>query len=65
MKKENKLSKEQTSHNETLAEEFNPDGQFPKVIILDSDRKTLGQINYEPGKTAEDYIAKIQKIINE
>lgn len=62
MKKENKLSKEQQKHNDELAEMFNPDGSFPKVVILNAKGEKLGEMAY-PAKTAEEYIASIKSFI--
>ena len=36
-RKKNKLSDEQTAHNEKLAEKFNKEGAFPTVIILNAE----------------------------
>ena len=39
--KKNKLSEEQTKHNEALAERYNPTGKFPLTVLLDADGKIL------------------------
>ena len=62
MKKENRLSKEQVKHNDALAEKFNPDGSFPKVIILNAKGEKLGEMTY-PSKTVEEYITSIKTFI--
>ena len=31
---------------EALAEQFDPSGQFPQIILLDSGRKRLGNLSY-------------------
>lgn len=59
MKKENKLSKEQTKHNDKLAEMFNTEGSFPKVVIVNAQGDKLGEMAY-PSKTVEEYIASIK-----
>ena len=64
MRKENRLSKEQTAHNESLADQFNPDGQFPKIVILDAEMNSLGTMGYDPAKSVEEYISTIQQMIN-
>ncbi len=46
-KKKNRLSKEQTEYNEKLAEKYNPDGQFPTIIILDSDLNIIAKTGYK------------------
>ena len=39
--KKNQLSKEQTKHNEGLAEKYNPLGKFPYTVLLDKDGKVI------------------------
>ena len=45
MRKNNKLSKEQTSHNEALAEKYNKKGVFPTTLLLDSYGKIVAKID--------------------
>ena len=45
-KKANKLSKEQEEKNAYLAEMYNPNGYFPSVVIIDKNKKVLGQTGY-------------------
>lgn len=45
-KKANKLSKEQEEKNAHLAEMYNPNGYFPSVVIIDKNKKVLGQTGY-------------------
>jgi len=46
-RKKNKLSQEQTSHNEALAERFNKSGAFPKILLLDDNEKVLGSPEFK------------------
>lgn len=62
-KKQNKLSDEQSAHNEALAEKYNKSGTFPTVLILDASGKVIGKMKH-PATTAEAYIASIQSLIN-
>ena len=39
-----KLTKDQVSHNESLAEKYNPQGYFPHVLLLDAHGKVLTKI---------------------
>lgn len=39
--KKNQLSKEQTTHNEMLAEKYNPNGKFPFTVLLSADGKVI------------------------
>jgi thioredoxin-related protein len=41
--KKNKLSKEQTAHNESLAGKYNPTGKFPLTLLLDSKGNVIRQ----------------------
>lgn len=51
----NKLSKEQEAMNKQLAEVYNKQGQFPKVLVLDYEGKVLGVTGYKKLKP-EKYI---------
>lgn len=39
--KKNQLSKEQTTRNETLAEQYNPKGIFPLTVLIDPNGKVV------------------------
>jgi thiol-disulfide isomerase/thioredoxin len=41
-----KLSKEQILWNEKLAEEFNPDGNFPYLLLLKADKSVISSLDY-------------------
>ncbi len=41
-----KLPKEQILWNERLAEEFNPDGIFPYLLLLKSDKSIISSLDY-------------------
>ena len=45
-KKANKLSNQQEAKNAHLAEIYNPNGYFPSVVIIDKNKKVLGQTGY-------------------
>ncbi len=62
-KKKNRLSKEQTEYNEKLAEKYNHDGQFPTVIILDSDLNIIAKTGYKRLSPSL-YIEHIKTLIN-
>ena len=62
-KKKNRLSKEQTQYNENLAEKYNRDGQFPTIIILDSDLNIIAKTGYKRLNTSQ-YIDHIKSLIN-
>ncbi len=46
-RKTNKLSKEQQTHNDALAEKYNKKGYFPLVLVLDKNGKVLGETGYK------------------
>ncbi|MCU4173597.1 thioredoxin family protein [Carboxylicivirga sp. N1Y90] len=61
-KKKNALSKEQITHNEQLAEQYNTQGYFPLVLVLNDDGKVLGSTAYKKLST-EDYIQLLTSFI--
>lgn len=62
--KKNKLSKEQNAINEALAAKYNKNGQFPTILLLDSNAKVLGKTGYKK-ISPEAYIEHIKSIIKE
>lgn len=59
--KKNQLPKEQKTHNETLAEKYNPLGKFPYTLLLDKDGKILKEWDgYEFG-SQDKFIAALKK----
>lgn len=57
-KKSNKLSPEQESQNNKLAETYNTQGFFPLVVVLDKSGKVLGKLGYE-NISPKDYYSKL------
>ena len=63
MRKKNKLSAEQTQHNEQLAEKYNQKGAFPEIVLLNTDEKILGKFvfnNQSPESFIETYKSFIE-----
>ena len=58
-KKANKLSAEQTAHNDALAEKFNPTGVFPLTLVLNEKGELISKMKY-PCKNVEEYLHEIQ-----
>lgn len=54
-KKTNRLSESLIEQNGQLAEEYNPNGHFPLVLLLDTDENILGRTGYLKS-TPEAYI---------
>lgn len=46
MRKKNKLPEAQTKHNEELAEKYNTDGVFPKILVMDATEKAKGELYF-------------------
>lgn len=62
-KKKNRLTAEQTQYNEKLAEKYNKDGQFPTIIILDSDMNIVAKTGYKNLSPIQ-YVDHIKSLIN-
>jgi thioredoxin-related protein len=46
-RKKNQLPQEQQDKNNALAEQYNPKGYFPFVVLLDANGKVLNQLGYK------------------
>lgn len=53
-----KLSNEEVKQNEALAESYNPDGLFPRFVLIDSDKKVIATITYNQ-QTSTDFISEL------
>ncbi len=62
-KKANRLSKEQTAHNEELAERYNPNGEFPLALFINSEGEILGTFGFDKTKSPVDYISSFKQIL--
>lgn len=58
-KKANKLSEEQQAKNDALAEQYNQQGFFPHVVVLDKTGKVLGKTGYKK-LNPKDYIKVLE-----
>lgn len=58
-RKKNRLSKEQTKHNEALAEQFNRSGLFPNVLLMDSGGQVIKNVKYQ-GQSTTDFVNEIK-----
>lgn len=61
-KKKNKLSKEQTKHNEMLADQYNRSGRFPHIILLDKDGESIKTMAYD-GQPPRSFIKEIEEAL--
>ncbi len=62
-RKKNQLPEEQRLHNEQLAEQYNQDGAFPKVVLLNPDKEVLGEITYEKNMQVAQFIQLLEIIL--
>jgi thioredoxin-related protein len=62
--KKNQLSKEQTAHNETLAERYNPDGKFPFTLLLDSNGNVVKKWDGYVFSTQDVFITDLKNTID-
>ena len=60
--KKNKLSEEQTKHNETMAAKYNNTGEFPLVVLVDVDGKVIAKTGYQKGG-AEHFIEYLKSVL--
>ena len=58
-KRGNALSKEQQERNNQLAEQYNKNGYFPFVVVMDKDGHVLGETGYK-NMTPEEYIKHLE-----
>jgi thioredoxin-related protein len=61
--KKNQLSKEQTQHNEALAEKYNPNGKFPYTLLLDANGKVLKEWDGYAFGTQDKFIAEVKSSV--
>ncbi len=60
--KKNRLSAEQTSKNELLADQYNKEGAFPYTVLLNSQGIVLKEWSGHPEGSVEDFVNDIKKI---
>lgn len=63
--KKNQLSKEQTQHNEALAEKYNPQGKFPLTLLISADGSVLHEWDGYQATTPAGFVEQISKYIRE
>lgn len=59
-RKKNKLSANQTAHNEALAEKYNKSGAFPNIFLIDQEANILANPTFK-GQSVNDFIASLEK----
>ena len=58
-----RMAKELQQQNEALAERYNPNGLFPYVLLLRSDRSVVSEVPYN-NETVQTFIATLRQYIN-
>ncbi len=59
-RRKNRLSKEQQAHNEKLAEQYNPKGQFPLMVLVNADGSVITEVEYNNRLSAKEYVRLMQ-----
>lgn len=59
-KKQNALSKEELTHNETLAEIYNADGKFPKILLLNGQGEQVQEIEFSKAMTPHSFMEELK-----
>lgn len=60
--KKNRLPEDQVAKNEKLARQFNKDGAFPLVVLINPEGKVLGKTGYRSGGPDE-YITHLKTLL--
>jgi len=60
--KKNQTSREQLKRNEALAEQYNKQGEFPLVVIVDGSGHAIGKINYHE-ETPDEFIKQVKAFV--
>ncbi|MCB9231652.1 MAG: thioredoxin family protein [Bacteroidia bacterium] len=59
----NQLPKAQQEHNDRLANQFNPTGKFPLLLLLDHRQKVLHELSYDGEDQPAPFIARLQPLL--
>lgn len=60
--KKNQPSKEQIQRNEALAEKYNPQGKFPRTVLLDASGKVIKEWDGYANQSPDNFVAELQTI---
>jgi thioredoxin-related protein len=61
--KKNKLTQEQVTHNERLAETYNPQGKFPFTLLLDANGAVMKEWDGYTNQSPENFVSQLQEVI--
>ena len=59
--KKNSISKEQSTENDVLAEQYDKEGVFPYILLLTADGKVIKEWRGYPGVTPEVFVSEIKE----
>lgn len=60
--KKNQLSAEQTKHNESIAAKYNKTGEFPLVVLVNTNGEVIAKTGYQKGG-AEHFIEYLKSVL--
>lgn len=61
--KKNQLDAAQKSHNEKLAERYNPQGKFPLTLLLDAEGNVIQTWDGYQKETPEEFVSQVEKAL--
>lgn len=61
-RRKNRLSKKQRKYNEQLAEQYNKEGSFPKVLLFDDQANLIGNVAFQPNQSPKEFIDQIETL---
>ena len=61
--KKNQLAKEQTEHNEKLAEKYNPNGKFPLTLLIDTKGKVVKEWDGYAFGSQDKFLAELKDVL--
>ncbi|SNZ00183.1 thioredoxin family protein [Flagellimonas pacifica] len=62
-KKKNQLPLEKLNSNRRLAEEYNPTGYFPLVVVMDKQESILGKTGFDRKATPKEFISLLNGFV--
>ncbi len=64
-RRKNQPGPEQMAHNEALAEQYNPGGEFPNAVLIGREGKEVAHFGYNPSMSAQDYVEYLKAQITQ
>lgn len=61
--KKNQLTKDQTDHNEKLAEKYNPNGKFPLTLLLDAKGKVIKEWDGYVFASQDKFLVELKEVL--